>query len=187
MPDLIGILISLLSIYQLMVLAVVFLSWINPDPYNPIVRFLYRVTEPVMAPFRRLLMPLTQQIRIDLSPILVFLAIGFVQRMLNRLRYEGLSPTTIGHGLLDGLFAFVLSVLWLLSFFLIGRIIVDATNANRWNPIVRVIDMVTDPIVLRFRAFRGRSRSFDFAPVAALVAFALAAVVVLSLRNVVFG
>lgn len=53
-------------------------SWVNPDPWNPIVRFLYQATEPVLRPIRRRL-PMSG---IDFSPMLVILAIYFLQRFL---------------------------------------------------------------------------------------------------------
>ena len=42
-----------LNIYMWLVIARALLSWVNPDPYNPIVRFLYNVTEPVLRFLRR--------------------------------------------------------------------------------------------------------------------------------------
>jgi len=60
------------------------LSWVNPDPWNPIVRFLYQVTEPVLRPIRRRL-PVTG---IDFSPVVVILAIYFLQRFLVRVLAE---------------------------------------------------------------------------------------------------
>jgi YggT family protein len=57
------------------------ISWVNPDPYNPIVRFLYQATEPVLYPIRRR-MPFMGGI--DLSPIVVLLAILFLQAFLVR-------------------------------------------------------------------------------------------------------
>jgi YggT family protein len=53
-------------------------SWVNPDPWNPIVRFLYQATEPVLRPIRRRL-PTSG---VDFSPMLVILAIYFLQRFL---------------------------------------------------------------------------------------------------------
>ncbi len=53
------------------------ISWVHPDPYNPIVQFLYRVTEPVLRPIRRRL-PL-RNLGIDFSPIIVILIILFIQ------------------------------------------------------------------------------------------------------------
>jgi YggT family protein len=60
------------------------LSWVNPDPWNPIVRFLYQVTEPVLRPIRRRL-PVTG---VDFSPVVVILAIYFLQRFLVRVLAE---------------------------------------------------------------------------------------------------
>jgi YggT family protein len=42
-----------LTLSMWIIIAQSLISWVNPDPYNPIVRFLYRVTEPVLAPIRR--------------------------------------------------------------------------------------------------------------------------------------
>lgn len=66
--------------YFWIVIARAVLSWVNPDPFNPIVRFLYRVTEPVLRPIRRRLP--TVGMGLDLSPMLVILAIYFLQAFL---------------------------------------------------------------------------------------------------------
>ncbi len=66
--------------YFWIVIARAVLSWVNPDPFNPIVRFLYRVTEPVLRPLRRRLP--TVGMGLDLSPMLVILAIYFLQAFL---------------------------------------------------------------------------------------------------------
>ncbi len=56
------------------------LSWVNPDPYNPIVQFLHSITEPVMFRVRQL-MPMSGM-GIDFSPIIVILVIIFLQEFL---------------------------------------------------------------------------------------------------------
>jgi YggT family protein len=61
------------------------ISWVNADPYNPIVRFLYNATEPVLARIRRRL-PLAGGF--DLSPIVVWIAIIFLQRFLVQSLYD---------------------------------------------------------------------------------------------------
>ena len=58
------------------------LSWVSPDPYNPIVQFLYKVTEPILAPFRRL-MP-AHSIGLDISPIFALIFIWFLKLFLVR-------------------------------------------------------------------------------------------------------
>jgi YggT family protein len=58
------------------IIARALLSWVNPDPWNPIVQFLDRATEPVLSPIRRWL---GFRIGIDLSPIVAILGITFLQ------------------------------------------------------------------------------------------------------------
>jgi YggT family protein len=62
-----------LTAYFWIIIARALLSWVNPDPFNPIVRFLYRATEPVLRPIRRRLP--TFAMGLDLSPLVVILAI----------------------------------------------------------------------------------------------------------------
>jgi YggT family protein len=69
-----------LQAYFWIIIARAVLSWVNPDPFNPIVRFLYRVTEPVLRPIRHRLP--TFSMGIDLSPMVVILAIYFLDTFL---------------------------------------------------------------------------------------------------------
>lgn len=71
-----------LTIYMWVIIIRALLSWVNPDPYNPIVRTLYRVTEPVLSRVRRLIP--TAGLGIDLSPVIVILVIFFLQSFLVR-------------------------------------------------------------------------------------------------------
>jgi YggT family protein len=66
--------------YFWIIIARALLSWVNPDPFNPIVRFLHRVTEPVLRPIRHRL-PM-MGMGLDLSPMIVILAIYFLQAFL---------------------------------------------------------------------------------------------------------
>lgn len=70
----------ILTLYMWVIIARAVISWVNPDPYNPIVRFLNSVTEPVLFPIRRRL-PISLG-GIDFSPIIVILVIIFVQAFL---------------------------------------------------------------------------------------------------------
>ena len=71
---------AILTIYIWVIIARALVSWVNPDPYNRIVIFLYRVTEPVLRPVRRL-MPL-RNMGIDISPVIVLLIIYFLKIFL---------------------------------------------------------------------------------------------------------
>jgi len=70
----------LLSGYMWIVIISALLSWVNPDPYNPIVRFLHTVTEPVFRPIRKVIGYRLGPI--DISPMVVILTILFVKYFL---------------------------------------------------------------------------------------------------------
>lgn len=67
--------------YELLILASVILSWVRPDPYNPVVRFIRRATEPVIDVVRRSL-PFLRAGMIDFSPIVVLLLLRLVSTLL---------------------------------------------------------------------------------------------------------
>jgi YggT family protein len=71
--------------YWLIIIRAV-ISWVNPDPYNPLVQFLYKVTEPMLAPFRRIV-PI-YSIGVDISPIFAIILILFLQRFLIPTLYD---------------------------------------------------------------------------------------------------
>lgn len=73
----------LLAILYWLILIRALISWVNPDPHNPIVQFLYKTTEPILYPIRRIL-PLGFRFGIDISPIIAFLAIMFLKSFLVR-------------------------------------------------------------------------------------------------------
>lgn len=76
----------LLLIYFYLIIGRAIISWVNPDPYNPIVRFLYTVTEPIMRPARKIIPPLGGSL--DISPIIVLILIQLLRSALNQLFYE---------------------------------------------------------------------------------------------------
>ena len=86
---------TVLTIYMYVIIARAILSWVNPDPYNPIVNFLYRVTEPVLYRIRRMLPPMGG---LDLSPLIVLLAIFFLQKFLITSIFELVSRLKFGLG-----------------------------------------------------------------------------------------
>jgi len=71
----------LFTILYWLILVRALISWVNPDPYNPIVQFLNKTTEPILEPIRRRL-PLNFRFGIDISPIIVFLLIMFLKSFL---------------------------------------------------------------------------------------------------------
>jgi YggT family protein len=72
---------QILNIYIWVVIAAAVISWVMPNPYNPVVRLLRRLTEPVMAPIRQLLPP-WKTFGLDFSPMIVILLIQWAVKPL---------------------------------------------------------------------------------------------------------
>jgi YggT family protein len=83
---------GLLTIYKYILLASVVVSWVNADPYNPIVNFIYRATDPVLRRIRRH-MPDTGAL--DLSPLVAFAAIYILQIIFFDTAYHYLMSTSM--------------------------------------------------------------------------------------------
>jgi YggT family protein len=68
-----------LEIYIYVVVARALISWVSPDPWNPIVQFLEKVTEPALAPIRRII---GRRLGLDLSTFVLILILIFLQRAI---------------------------------------------------------------------------------------------------------
>jgi len=69
----------LIYVFMFSIIALVILSWVQPQSYNPVFGLLHSLSSPVMRPARRLLPPISG---LDLSPIVVFLVLGVALRLL---------------------------------------------------------------------------------------------------------
>ena len=67
------------TFFYLAIMARIILSWFRIDPYHPVSVLLFRVTEPILAPFRNIIPPIGM---IDLSPIVALVVLGIVQQVL---------------------------------------------------------------------------------------------------------
>jgi YggT family protein len=74
--------ILLQALYWLIIIRAL-ISWVNPDPFNPIVQFLQAITEPILAPIRRMI-PVTLRFGFDVSPLIAIFALIFVRAFLIR-------------------------------------------------------------------------------------------------------
>ena len=91
--SILSVLVAMLKIYFLAMIAMIILSWVAGGSYHPAVLLIQQISEPVMAPFRRLLPPMGG---IDFSPILAFLAINVVKILLSGLALRiGLVPHSL--------------------------------------------------------------------------------------------
>jgi YggT family protein len=69
----------IIQLYSFIILARVLMSWINIDPYSPLARAIFNLTEPVLAPVRNILPPAAG---LDFSPIIVILLLQVVGQIL---------------------------------------------------------------------------------------------------------
>ena len=72
---------QVLNLYIWVIIAAAVISWVAPNPYNPVVRLLHRVTEPVLAPIRQLLPP-WKTFGLDFSPVIIILLIQWAVKPL---------------------------------------------------------------------------------------------------------
>ena len=70
-----------LDVYTWVIIAAAVISWVSPNPYNPVVRLLRRLTEPVLAPVRQLLPP-WKTFGLDFSPMIIILLIQWAAKPL---------------------------------------------------------------------------------------------------------
>lgn len=74
-----------INIYTFIIILRAIISWVNPDPYNPLVRALYRLTEPILYPIRKAIFRVIGYIMIDFSPFVAILLIQLVRYFLFKL------------------------------------------------------------------------------------------------------
>ena len=67
-----------LQLYMWVIIIAALITWVQPNPYNPVVMFLERITEPVLRPIRRILPPMG----LDISPVIAIFAIMFVRMVI---------------------------------------------------------------------------------------------------------
>jgi YggT family protein len=90
---------TLLSVYMFVVIGAVLISWVNADPYNPIVRILHNLTEPVLWRIRKFL-PFTYKSGLDFSPVVLLLGVQLLKMAILRILYSLLASMSRGIDLL---------------------------------------------------------------------------------------
>ncbi|MGB1717081.1 MAG: YggT family protein [Candidatus Latescibacterota bacterium] len=82
----IGIISSLVNMYMWVVIIRVLISWINPDPYNPIVQFLRSVTDPAIEAVRRLVPNFLWSTGLDFTPLILIVLLQVLMEFLRAIR-----------------------------------------------------------------------------------------------------
>lgn len=150
-----------LTVYLWIIIIGAFISWVNPDPYNPIVRFLRKSTEPLFLWLRRH-MPLVVY-GIDFSPIIAIALVLFADyTFVPMIKEQG----NIVANILVGTGSTIVSFLQSYMFVVIVAAVISWVNPNPYNPLVRILSAFTEPV---FAWFRRRlplvAGGFDLSPI----------------------
>lgn len=180
-----------LGTYVWIILFRVLLSWVSPDPNNPVVQLLIRATDPVLIPLRRLIPPIAG---LDLSPIAALFGIQMLERFLVAVLRGG-----VGGGGMSSLFAELLSVLHLVGTLYLVLLFVRAgfhiyswytfrkglpSNLNLRHPLTIFVFQTTEPAVRSLRTWIPSISRLDVSPlVAAFICMFLLSI----LQKFIFG
>ena len=166
MQDIARVIGALLYIETLLILVRVALSWFpGIDPWNPMVRFLRAVVDPVLRPFRAILPTFGG---LDFSPILAVIVLGWSSRLITTAANTTFNPgQEIGYAIGQ----IVLTIIIVFSVIVLLRVLISLFQADPWHPVVQVIRQMSNPLIRPFAAVIPRSRGIDLAAAAALVVY----------------
>lgn len=165
MESLTRVIATLLYIETILILVRVALSWFpGIDPWNPLVRVLRALVDPVLRPFRSILPTFGG---IDFSPVLAIIVLTWLGRLVSDLG-AGFSP---GREVAYVIAQIVLTVTIVFCVVVLLRVLISLFDADPWHPVVQAIRQMSNPLIRPFTQVVPRSRSLDLAAVAALVTF----------------
>jgi YggT family protein len=150
----------------------VLISWVSPNPRNPVVQFLAKVTDPALNQVRRLL-PLNYG-GIDFSPVIFLLLIVFANDFIVT-SLKGLAQGMPAAGILPifliSLIRLVQGILFAFMIIVIVRAVLSWISPDPYNPVVRFVYGITEPVLYRLRStlpmvFGG----IDISPVVLIIA-----------------
>lgn len=165
-----------LTVYLWIIIIGAFISWVNPDPYNPLVRFLRRATEPLFLWLRRHV-PLVFS-GIDFSPLIAIALVLFLDyTFVPMLKEQGNLVANILIGTGRTAAAFLQSYLLVV----IIAAVISWVRPNPFNPLVRILSAFTEPV---FSWFRRRlplvAGGFDLSPLVVIAVIYLMNYLVMS-------
>ncbi|KXS56841.1 MAG: hypothetical protein AMR96_00195 [Candidatus Adiutrix intracellularis] len=180
------------NIYIWIILIRVFLTWINPNPYSPVMRFLTRAADPILNQAQRILPFILSGL--DFSPVLVIVTIQLLGTILGQWLLslgQGAPGIIIIPLVILKLLGLTQSLLWFLIFTMAARLLISWVRPSSYNIIVQVIYSLTEPLLAPLRrAFPppGGGKGPDWRPLIFLVMTLLVQKVVLfSLTQSVFN
>lgn len=155
---------TLVDLYVVALLVRTLLQLVRADFYNPVCQFLVSLTQPVLAPLRRLVPPIG---RLDTAAVVLMLALEFgVVLLVSQLAPTGLTP--------GGLFLFAVSKLLLAlltTYFIliIAEVILSWVGQNLRHPAIPLVYQLTEPVLRPIRRVIPPIAGFDLSPIVALI------------------
>jgi YggT family protein len=175
------------QILYVLILARIVVSWIGLNPWNPIVRWLRIIVDPILRPFRRVLPTFGG---IDFSPLLAILVIFFIARLATSLILSGGANVTANTVVL--IRDVLLNIIIVLGVLVLIRLLLSVFNADPWHPLVAGVRSMTNLLVAPFagigrrghmRSMYTHQRAIDVPAVLALGLYVVLYFVVLNIFN----
>lgn len=160
------------ALISLIVLRVL-LQWVRANFYNPICQFLYKATNPVLMPLRKII-PAWRNL--DIAGILLAWVVTVVKLVLLAATLgQSLGVTGLAVLAIADLVDFVLLLYFVL---LLARVVISLVNADSYHPIVPLVVQLTEPVLKPVRRLLPNIAGLDFSPMVALLVIMLARVLV---------
>jgi YggT family protein len=156
----------LFTILELLVFARVMLSWLPISPWHPIARWLRRIVDPILRPFRRVLPSFSG---IDFSPLLALAVLYVLQQVVHSLLTVGaVSPR---YAVLSVVRQVALGIVIFFCIVLFVRLLFSLFHADPWHPIVVMVRRFSDPLVRPFAGVVPRGAAIDGGAAIAFLVF----------------
>jgi YggT family protein len=168
------------TVLYVLIIARIAVSWIGLSPWHPVVRWLRRIVDPILAPFRRILPNFAG---IDFSPILAIVVIFFVADLLQRLVLGGgIDPART---IVDLIGQVIVNIAIAIAVIVFIRVVLGLFHADPWHPLVQMVRTMTNPLIAPFAGLRrGHGASaIDYPAIAALVMY----IVLIFVIRLLFG
>ena len=154
------------GVLYVLILARILISWLPIHPWNPLVRWLRIIVDPILAPFRRVLPSVAG---LDLSPLLAILVIFFIAHIATGAIQGSLSVPALIVSLIVQLIQAIIIILGVL---VLIRLLLALFNADPFHPLTAGIRSMTNPLVRPFASF-GRRRALTGLDIPALLTLIL--------------
>lgn len=163
----------LANVLYVLILVRILVSWLNVNPWNPIVHWLRVIVDPILKPFRRILPSLGG---IDFSPLLAILVIFFVARVIQSLiGFTVGGSLNVAGNIIVLIRDLVTNVLIVMGVLVLIRLLLSLFNADPWHPLVQGVRAMTNPLVAPFSGLRRRAlrSGVDYPAIAALATYVI--------------